>query len=153
MSLRSANEDDAPTVALILISSREAFLTYAKSPHSEQGIRHWVSNILIPSGGVVIAQCDDLDVGVLATSESDGVAWVDQLYVAPGFTGRGVGGELLNHAKGMFEKPIHLWTFQQNVRAQRFYERHGFEAIKQTDGQNNEEKCPDVLYEFKCSKP
>lgn len=149
MSLRSASEDDAPTVALILISSREAFLPYAKSPHSEKRIHHWVSTILIPTGGVVIAQCDGLDVGVLATSRSEGIAWIDQLYVAPGFTSRGVGSEMLNHAMGILEKPIHLWTFQQNSRAQRFYERHGFKAIKQTDGQDNEEKCPDVLYECK----
>lgn len=147
MNLRPAKQEDAPTVALILISSRQAFLPYAKSSHTEEGVHRWVSNMLIPSGGVVIAQCDDLDVGVLATSVSEGLAWIDQLYVAPGYTGRGVGGEMINHAMDKLAKPIRLWTFQQSHRAQRFYERHGFEAIERTDGQNNEEKCPDVLYE------
>jgi hypothetical protein len=31
--------------------------------------------------------------------------------------------------------------------ARRFYERHVFKAVQFSDGQSNEEKCPDVLYE------
>ena len=39
-----------------------------------------------------------------------------------------------------------LWTFQQNLRARRFYERHGFVAVEETDGLGNEERAPDVRY-------
>jgi ribosomal protein S18 acetylase RimI-like enzyme len=39
-----------------------------------------------------------------------------------------------------------LWTFQVNVAAQRFYERHGFIAVERTDGLRNEEREPDVRY-------
>jgi ribosomal protein S18 acetylase RimI-like enzyme len=31
-------------------------------------------------------------------------------------------------------------------RAQRFYERHGFVETRRTDGRDNEEGTPDILY-------
>ena len=37
---------------------------------------------------------------------------------------------------------------QQNTAARMFYERHGFRVVSLSDGSNNEERCPDVLYEF-----
>ena len=41
-----------------------------------------------------------------------------------------------------------VYTFQANAGARRFYERHGFVPVEFTDGQANEERCPDVLYEL-----
>lgn len=74
-------------------------------------------------------------------------AWIDQLYVVPGWTGKGIGTKLLRHAHGVLPRPIRLYTFQENAGARRFYERNGYKAVKFTDGRGNEEKCPDVLYE------
>ncbi|WP_432720473.1 GNAT family N-acetyltransferase [Jeongeupia wiesaeckerbachi] len=68
--------------------------------------------------------------------------------VAPALVGRGIGTLLLAHAMGTLPQPIRLRTFQANLGAQRFYERHGFAAIELTDGHANEERCPDVLYEL-----
>ena len=44
-----------------------------------------------------------------------------------------------------------FWVFQQNERARRFYEAHGAVAVEFTDGEHNEEKTPDVRYEWKPS--
>ena len=60
---------------------------------------------------------------------------------------------LLAHAMRTLELPIRLYTFQANVGARRFYERHGFVAIEFTDGHANEERCPDVLYELSARMP
>ena len=38
---------------------------------------------------------------------------------------------------------MQLWAFQSNTGALRFYERHGFVAVEETDG-DNEERAPDV---------
>jgi len=148
MQLRTASASDVATVAHILISSRREYLSFAKSPHSSEETHHWIRNTLIPTGSVVVAQLDDEDVGVLATSVTDGIGWIDQLYVLPGKSGQGIGTVLLNHAQSHLPRPIHLWTFQENHRAISFYEHHGFRAIKYTNGDTNEEKCPDVLYEL-----
>jgi len=78
-------------------------------------------------------------VGMIAFRED----WIDQLYVLPGAQGRGWGTALLNAAKSA---SLHLWTFQRNHPARRFYEQRGFVLIRQTDGAANEEKEPDALY-------
>jgi hypothetical protein len=44
---------------------------------------------------------------------------------------------------------LQFWVFQQNERARNFYEAHGAVAAKFTDGSGNEEKTPDVRYEWK----
>ncbi len=147
LQLRTANKNDVVIVEHILSTSRSAFLPYAKSPHSRDGIQRWVSKNLIPSGNVVLAQLDGKDVAVLATSVNEGAGWIDQLYVLPIYVSQGIGAVLLTHALKHLPRPVYLWTFQQNQRAIGFYEYHGFRAIKYTNGENNEENCPDVLYE------
>jgi GNAT superfamily N-acetyltransferase len=72
--------------------------------------------------------------------------WVDQLYVDRAHTGRGIGAALLGQAKRERPHGLRLWTFASNVRAQRFYERHGFVATDRTDGSRNEEHSPDIQY-------
>lgn len=41
---------------------------------------------------------------------------------------------------------LQLWAFQRNLRAIKFYERHGFRLVRETDGSGNEEREPDALY-------
>ena len=82
-------------------------------------------------------------VGIIAFREG----WIDQLYVLPDAQGQGVGSDLLEVAQNTFPV-LNLWTFQRNQRARRFYEANGFEAVRETDGVDNEEKEPDVLYRW-----
>src|SRR5262245_5783454 len=70
------------------------------------------------------------------------------LYVDVGWNGRGIGSALLDHAKQRRPRGFALWTFQQNDGARRFYERAGLTAIEFTEGEGNEEKTPDVRYEW-----
>lgn len=71
---------------------------------------------------------------------------LDQLYVHPDWTNRGVGSALLRLAQHQRPSGLTLWTFQSNRAAQRFYERHGFVAVSHTDGSGNEERAPDIRY-------
>lgn len=123
-------------------------MPYAPSAHPEHEVREWVATHLVASGGVVVAELVERVVGVMATSTVDGQSWITQMAVEPGLVGRGIGSDLLAFALNALPPPVHLWTFQQNVGARRFYERHGFEAVRFTDGQGNEERCPDVLYQY-----
>jgi ribosomal protein S18 acetylase RimI-like enzyme len=63
--------------------------------------------------------------------------------------GQGIGTRWWELARSELPPPIRLYTFQCNQRARCFYERHGFKAITFGDGSGNEEKCPDVLYEWR----
>jgi GNAT superfamily N-acetyltransferase len=145
--LRAACPEDHTAVAYVLVESRAAFLPFIAPSYKPDEIRAWVSNHLIPKGQVTLAVVEDKVVAVLATSVEDKAAWIEQLYVLPGYDGQGIGSRLLGHAESYLKPPIRLHTFQQNVRARKFYESKGFKAVAFSDGQNNEEKCPDVLYE------
>jgi ribosomal protein S18 acetylase RimI-like enzyme len=68
------------------------------------------------------------------------------LYVEPAAHGRGIGGALMDRAKERRPGGFHLWVFQQNANARRFYEARGFVLVRETDGSGNEERTPDALY-------
>jgi len=123
-------------------------MPYAPSAHSEPEVREWVARILVPSGGVTVAELHGQVIGVMATARSGPVSWVNQMAVDPGLVNQGIGSLLLAHAVRTLAPPIRLYTFQANTGARRFYERHGFLPLEFTDGQANEEHCPDVLYEL-----
>lgn len=145
--LRPASASDASAVADLLLASRRAFLPYAPIAHPDEDVHRWVREQLIPGGGVTVWEQDTRITAVLATSHDETGSWVDQLYVLPGHEGRGLGTRLLRHAHEHLAHPIRLYTFQRNTRARAFYERHGYRAVACSDGQTNEERCPDVLYE------
>jgi GNAT superfamily N-acetyltransferase len=71
------------------------------------------------------------------------------IYLDSGWTGRGIGTALLEHAKERRPAGFTLWTFQQNEGARHFYERHGLRAVEFTEGAGNEERTPDVRYEWR----
>lgn len=148
--LRNATTDDASTVAALLHASRRTYIPYAPMAHSLLEVTQWLGDTLIPAGRVTLACTQDAVVGVLATSvaEADGIGWIDQLYLLPGFASKGIGALLLGHGLASLPRPVRLYTFQANAGARRFYERHGFQAIAFTDGSTNEERCPDVLFEL-----
>ncbi|GAB3242338.1 GNAT family N-acetyltransferase [Chitinimonas naiadis] len=71
--------------------------------------------------------------------------WLDHLYLAPAARQAGIGSALLRHAM-RDGRPRQLWCFAANLPARRFYEKHGFVVEVETDGADNEERCPDVRY-------
>jgi GNAT superfamily N-acetyltransferase len=112
--------------------------------HSDDEVRSWFEEVVLPHREVWVAETGG---AVIAMLVLDG-EWVDQLYVKPGWTSTGVGSRLLGRAKERRPEYLQLWTFQANVGARRFYERHGFVAMDFTDG-DNEERAPDVRYEWR----
>lgn len=148
IKLRQAIPADAERIGRILIDARAAFTPYAPSVHSADEIRSWVSTCLVPHGGTVVAEVNGASVGVMATAREPPYSWISQMAVDPNYVGCGIGSALLAYAFRVLPFPVRLYTFQANAGARRFYERHGFRAIRLTDGQSNEERCPDVLYEI-----
>ena len=136
-------------MADVYLRSRKELVACAPLVHSDEEVREWIRRHLIPAGRTTIAVIDDQVVGLLAVSTgADSRGWIEQLYVRPDWVGRGVGTRLLYRAKQDLAPPIRLYTFQHNQPARSFYERRGFQAIAFGDGSGNEERCPDVLYEW-----
>jgi ribosomal protein S18 acetylase RimI-like enzyme len=141
--------EDAEAVADIYLASRQVLAPYAPLAHTDGAVRQWIRDHLIPKGRVTVASIDDHIVAMLAVSVDEAGKWVDQLYVHPNAVNSGIGTQLLQNAQATLGPPIRLYAFQDNVGARRFYERHGFKPIRYSDGAENEEHCPDVLYEWR----
>jgi GNAT superfamily N-acetyltransferase len=127
-------------VAEVWLRSRKASVPAIPAPvHDDDEVRAWFAEVVLAERATWVAVVDGEVVALLVL---DG-PWVDQLYVDPSATGRGLGSSLIEHAKARRPDGLDLWTFQANARARRFYARHGFVEVARTEG-DNEEGAPDV---------
>ena len=143
-TLRPATAQDAEPVADVWIQAFRGAYDFPPS-HDDDEVRAWVRDTLLPSTETWVAEED----GEVVAFASLGRESVEQLYVAQGRTGRGIGSRLLSLAMERRPGGLELWTFQVNAGARRFYERHGFTAVETTDGAGNEERQPDVRYAWR----
>jgi ribosomal protein S18 acetylase RimI-like enzyme len=113
--------------------------------HSDEEVRQLFEHVVVPRGGTWAADDGSAVVGVLVLDDDE----LSQLYLDPDSRGRGLGDRFIELAKRL--RPAGLWlhTFQVNGPAQRFYERHGFWETARTDGRDNEEREPDLRYEWR----
>lgn len=143
VTIRRAYADEGAALAdLYLRVRRENADAIPPVVHPDDSVREWWSTVLPQRDELWVAELGADVVGVLALQPPD---WLDQLYVAGSAAGRGIGSALLGVAQRELGERVQLWTFQANAGARRFYERHGFVAVEETDG-DNEEGAPDVRY-------
>ena len=148
LSMRIATQSDANIIANLYLASRKEYVFFAPLVHTDAVIQQWMHDMLIPITQVLVVEQNGVIIGMMAIAEEQRVNWIDQLYVLPKATGQGAGSLLMAKAKSL-NLPIRLRTFQENLGARRFYERHGFKIIEFANGSGNEEHCPDILYEWK----
>lgn len=156
-------ERDARAAADVWLRARKASVPAIPPPvHSDDDVREYFATVVVPTMHVWLASIEagsvaapsptlattPATVGVLAVSDD----WIEHLYVDPSAFGRGIGTRLLSVAKGFRPEGLQLWTFAANAGARRFYERHGFAAVEQTEG-DNEEGAPDVRYRWPGEDP
>lgn len=144
LTIRRGTGTDARAAADLWLRARRASSgAIPPAVHDDDDVRAWFASHVVPTAELWVAEDSaGMLVGILVL---DG-AWVEQLSVEPTMTRRGVGARLLNVAKRERPEGLRLWTFVSNLGAQRFYERHGFVTTRRTDGRDNEERAPDILY-------
>ncbi|GAA2249249.1 GNAT family N-acetyltransferase [Streptomyces atrovirens] len=141
--LRRALPSDAEAAAGVWLRSFAAALPGVVRPRSDDEVRDYFRHVLIPVRETWVAEAAGEDVvGVMVLEGEE----LDQLYLAPEWRGHGIGDRFVALAKERSPGGLALWTFQVNAPAHRFYERHGFAAVRWTDGSGNEEREPDVRY-------
>jgi ribosomal protein S18 acetylase RimI-like enzyme len=143
LGLRKLTLADMDAAAAVHRASFNHALPKLAGLHTPDEDRAFYRTQMFPACQVWGAEKQSKLVGIIAFREG----WIDQLYVLPDAQGRGVGSDLLEVAQTTFPV-LNLWTFQCNVRARHFYELNGFTTVRQTDGSDNEEKEPDVLYRW-----
>jgi GNAT superfamily N-acetyltransferase len=141
-STRPATADDATAIARVFSPSFR-LLSFLPMLHTEEEDRWFIESVILKECVVTVAEGSRGIVAFLAQQGDE----VRMLYTHPDFIGTGAGSLLLEGAKRSAQA-LELWCFQANTHARRFYERHGFKAIRVTDGHDNEEKMPDVRYRW-----
>jgi len=101
-------------------------MPYLPNLHTEDEIRLWIRDILLPGHEVVVAEVDDRPAG-FAALDGDELA---HLYVHPGLQGPGIGDALVARIQELRPAGFRLWVFQRNTSARRFNER----LVELTDG-------------------
>ncbi|MFD3585189.1 GNAT family N-acetyltransferase [Streptomyces sp. NPDC058683] len=140
--LRRAVGPDAVAVADVWLRSYSAALPTVVRAHSDDEVRAYFRDVVVPERETWLAEVGGHVVGVMVLAGD----LLSQLYLAPDWRGRGLGDRFVSLAKERSPQGLTLWTFQVNKPAHRFYERHGFLAVEHTDGSGNEEREPDVRY-------
>jgi GNAT superfamily N-acetyltransferase len=148
--LRRGTGTDADSAAEVYLRARRhAVPEIPPLAHCDDQVRQWMHRVLDEQEAWLAIAGDGTVLGLMVLNGD----WVEQLYVDPVRTGRGLGTRFVELAKQQRPGGLQLWTFVSNVRARRFYERHGFTVEERTDGSGNEEKAPDVRYTWRPSAP
>ncbi|SCK31821.1 Ribosomal protein S18 acetylase RimI [Streptomyces sp. WMMB 714] len=145
VAVRRAVDSDAPEVAEVWLRSFTAALPSVRRAHTDDQVRSWVREVVVPGLETWMATVEGSVVGMVVLDGED----MDQLSLDPAWQGQGIGGRLVRVAKRRRPAGLALWTFQVNESARRFYEWHGFVAAECTDGHRNEEREPDVRYRWR----
>ncbi len=138
--LRSAIKSDAFAIAKIMRAALGSF-DWMPVIHTPVEDLAFIRDIVLPRQQVTVAEVGKEIVGFVAVSDD----WVEQLYLEPAWTGKGIGSRLLTAVIADLAV-VKLHCFQSNTGARRFYERHGFRVESFGDGTTNEEGLPDILY-------
>jgi chorismate mutase/GNAT superfamily N-acetyltransferase len=139
LTLRPAEVSDAAAVADVHLAARR---TASMPPlaHPEDDVREWLGGRLRSTDTVWVAEADGMVGGYARFTEG----WLDDLYVAPGLAGRGIGSALLDLVKQQRPGGFCLWVFEMNTPAHDFYARRGLVELEHTDGSANQERAPDI---------
>jgi GNAT superfamily N-acetyltransferase len=138
--IRRATADDVEEIVAIFEPSF-ALLDFLPQLHTHEEHLAWFATRLREDEAYLLGRG-------FAILQAD---WLTYLYVHPDELGTGIGHALFEHVKALRPEGFQFWVFQQNERARRFYEAHGAVAAEFTDGAGNEERTPDVRYEWKPS--
>jgi ribosomal protein S18 acetylase RimI-like enzyme len=142
--IRKADHQDTKTCAAILQNWIDG-TPWLPNLHTLEETEQFMAGALFKDNTVLMAETGDEPCGYLAINAE---GFVPSFTLAKEFRGRGIGSALLDAAKGLHPAGLSLWTFVANEGARRFYARHGFREVRRTDGSDNEERLPDILFEW-----
>lgn len=143
--MRRAVGSDAVPVTELWIRARHAAMPVIPAyVHRDEEVGGWIASNVILLQETWVAETEQGLIGMISLGE----CWIEQLYVDPEWTGRGIGSMFIRLAQERYPQGLQLWCFESNLGARRFYERHGFVEAERTDGRRNEEGSPDIRYQW-----
>jgi len=169
MILRPATLADAPALSRLGADSFTAAFGHLYRPedlaaflaevHDPAAVAEEIAgtsciHCLVEQDGALIAFCKlRYPSHYAAHSDARDPIELGQLYALPGYTGAGIGAQLMNWALGVARERGHdavlLSVYAENFGAQRFYRRYGFDKIADITFRVGEHIDPEFLYELR----
>ena len=115
--------DEAAAIELWRQTWQEAYPAIDFAARLDWWRERW-RNELVPSATIVVAEAAGAMIGFVTVDRTTG--YLDQIVVAPQHWGAGVAEMLVAEAKRLSPGRVELHVNQDNSRAVRFYQKHGF---------------------------
>jgi GNAT superfamily N-acetyltransferase len=141
--IRCATRDDVDAIADVFTRAFGT-LDFLPKLHTAEEDREHLASVLAAQD-VWVAEDGGRIAGFIALDGDVGTFF----YVEPEAHRRGLGTALFEHVQRERPSGFTFWVFQANEKARAFYEKRGCVAVEFTDGAGNEEKTPDVRYEWR----
>ena len=147
ITIRPATAGDAPEIAAVHCASwRDAYANvleraYLEGPIASERRTFWFDRFANPDPAravfVAVARSATVNAFICFHRDLD-TRWgslIDNLHVLPTLRGRGVGERLMREAGRLLSNEaqlngLHLWVFEANIAALRFYRRLGGEVVE-----------------------
>lgn len=135
--IRRARRDEGPSLAEVCERSSLAAVEHIfppeRYPYPREAVRaRWIAAVGDRKARTLIAVSDDEAVGAACVTKG----WLQGLYVVPERWGTGLADELhgraLDAVRSLGSASCRLWVLEDNMRARRFYERHGWRENGET---------------------
>lgn len=128
ISIRPYHPTDlAPVVAMWRASKRAAFpYVEVQQLYTLENDTGYFRDVIAPECEVWLAEIGGQIAGLLALRQD----LIDQLFVAVDAQRQGVGSALLAKARERYSDGLRAYTFQKNVAARTFFEKHGFVIVR-----------------------
>jgi RimJ/RimL family protein N-acetyltransferase len=152
LTIRPSGREEAETHFALQRAASLAALAHVyppdEYPYPDDAIRERWRNV---TGTVLVAEEDGMPVGVAVTE----ACWLHGFYVDPAHWGTGVATAL--HDAALAAMPdcaeLKLWVLEENQRARRFYEKHGWRRNGETRVVEYPPNPLDVGYSFVREEP
>jgi GNAT superfamily N-acetyltransferase len=92
--IRPAESTDAAAIAEVWLRSFKAALPAVRPAHTDDEVRRWMHDVLVPTGTVSVVEVHTTVVGLLALASG----WIEQMYIDPDWQRRGIGARLVGLA-------------------------------------------------------
>ena len=143
--LRRATPADADAVTRVFLASRAAALPWLPDLHTAEETRQFIEHVVIGEHRTWVATEGDDVLGFAAVSDGH----LEHLYLHPARRRQGIGTLLFRRAQEENPAGFTFFVFTHNSAARAFYERMGCRVVAEGDGRDNEEREPDLTYEWR----
>ena len=133
--IRQCTDADVPTIDSIINQAAQAYRGVIPEDCWHEPYMSRAELLAELAAGVEFWGCDESDglVAVMGTQNVGDITLIRHAYVLPQHQSRGLGGILLDALVGRAVRPLLVGTWAAARWAIRFYERHGFEQVAESE--------------------